>query len=70
MTSKKDYIRASKIVREYYELAPTIGKDIDGEDIIDVSRAQVAENAFVWFFEGDNPQFDAKKFRLACKGNK
>lgn len=70
MTSKKDYIRASKIVREYYNNAPTIGRDGAGEDIILSDSAQAVENAFVLFFVGDNPQFDTKKFRLACKGNK
>lgn len=52
MMTKKDYIRAAEQVRN-------IPLDED-------SRTFACE-LFVTFFQGDNPRFDAERFRAACE---
>jgi hypothetical protein len=51
--TKRDYIRAAKIVRQHYELQ---------EDC-----AMWVEQSFIRFFREDNIRFDADHFREACK---
>lgn len=71
MNTKKDMIRASKIVQDLYlhayENGDTMGQDDDGFDIIDCRKPIAVEDAFVEFFQTDNPAFDERRFRLACK---
>lgn len=61
MNTRKDYIRASVIVRlvraehAAYPTSPAY-------------TANVVRDAFVKFFEADNPRFDAARFRAACEG--
>lgn len=50
MMTKKDYTRAAKIV--------------DG--ISEASHAWTVRESFVILFAGDNPRFDADRFREAC----
>ena len=52
MMSKKDYVRAAEIVFKAAQ---------DG-------RGEPLAAAFVEFFRGDNPRFDAARFRNACAG--
>jgi hypothetical protein len=68
--TKKDYIKASKIVQDLYVQAfnnEPSREDDDGESVYDCSKPIAVENAFVQLFTDDNPQFDEKRFRLACK---
>ena len=56
MNTRKDYQRAAKIVQ-----------DIAKEDFTDDQQLSgVVEDAFVVFFQADNPRFDPDKFRKAC----
>jgi hypothetical protein len=50
--SKKDYERAARIVRPW----------------ADLNRGHAEElcAAFIALFAGDNPRFDAERFRAAC----
>jgi hypothetical protein len=70
MNTKKDMIRASKIVQDLYLTAyqprNQVSADSDGEAVYDCSKPIAVENAFVQFFQTDNPAFDEKRFRLAC----
>lgn len=56
--TKKDYIRAAKIVSG-------IGTHGPHTPITALCAWQTRE-AFVVFFAGDNPKFDENKFRDAC----
>lgn len=51
MNTKKDHIRAANIVAAMYD---------------DFSRYYAAREAFVTFFEADNPRFDRARFEAAC----
>ncbi len=70
MNTKKDMIRASKIVKDLYlhvyENGTASGRDDKGFSIVDCSKPLAVEDAFVEFFQTDNPAFDEKRFRLAC----
>lgn len=57
MNTKRDYQRAAEIVRVMR------GR---GAEAYEETRAVAAEWAFVTFFAGDNPRFDANAFRSAC----
>ena len=58
MSTRKDYIRAASIVREYTrDYGPGIEKEI---------ATRIASQVFVEFFCGDNPRFDEKRFLEAC----
>jgi hypothetical protein len=52
MMTRKDYIRASEIIRLYPG---------------DSSLREVMMKAFVEFFVGDNPCFDIQRFLMACE---
>lgn len=71
MNTKKDMIRAAKIVKDLYlaayRPANQVSADSDGEPIYDCRKPLAVENAFVLFFQTDNPAFDEKRFRAACK---
>lgn len=54
--TKKDYIRASVIVRNLPRHSPALR-----------TTATTCENAFVEFFRGDNPNFDESVFLGACQ---
>lgn len=70
MNSKKDYERAVAMIKRYYDNAPQVGEDHDGEPIVDCKRAIAVEEAFVQFFITDNPAFNERLFRDACHGKK
>jgi hypothetical protein len=53
MMTKKDYIRAAEIVR-----------DVARQRAHHVSTVR---QAFVLFFQGDNPRFDQSRFVDACE---
>ena len=71
MNTKKDMIRASKIVQDLYlhvyENGTAVGRDDKGFIVLRLSKPIAVEDAFVEFFQTDNPAFDEKRFRLACK---
>lgn len=54
MNTRKDYIRAAAIVVDM------------AADMKDPANAIVACRAFMHFFRGDNPRFDAGRFADAC----
>jgi len=63
--TRKDYNRAAKIVRDY---RTTFSKPGMGRSHDEVQKTTDAiENAFVDFFQEDNPRFDAYTFRQLCK---
>jgi hypothetical protein len=51
--TRKDYVAAAKIVREYKDSHP-------------FNAGLVVENAFADFFAEDNSRFDEARFRAAC----
>jgi hypothetical protein len=53
--TKKDYIKAAELIKEFDQHCEI--KEI----------ASVMTNIFVKFFRNDNPRFDEKRFRQACK---
>lgn len=52
--TKKDYIKAAELVRK------------DTKQNGDIF-SKLMEESFVKFFRNDNPRFDEKRFRQACK---
>jgi hypothetical protein len=57
MCTRKDYERAAKIVRSVKnQHLPT--DECNGPNLV--------REAFVMFFQEDNPRFDADRFREAC----
>lgn len=59
MMTKKEYERAAKIVGSHVKALGTS----DRADLIE----QHMTEGFVAFFRGDNPKFDAERFRAACE---
>lgn len=57
--TNKDYERAAKIVQQYYGPQALLGHKAH-------PTAAHLQEAFVEFFQGDNPRFDAVRFRNAC----
>jgi hypothetical protein len=66
MCSKKDYIRAAKLVQDIHA-----GRVSDiataTEDSSKGTGAYVAREAFVRFFRGEDARFDVIRFRAACE---
>ena len=56
MMTKKDYIKASKMVKDLHTNAANEP----------FGAAAIVEKAFVEFFRGDNPRFDVVRFKEAC----
>lgn len=62
--TKKDYIRAAAVVRD--QIQGSIDRDLlDRAELVHLHRTLV--DAMISFFQGDNPRFDADRFRDACK---
>jgi hypothetical protein len=59
MMSRKDYVRAAQLVADVRRECEKMKEPIP--------YATIQENAFVSFFLGDNPRFDADRFRAACR---
>jgi hypothetical protein len=53
--TKKDYQKAAEIVKQ---------DSISNGDIF----SRLMEESFVKLFRNDNPRFDERRFRTACKG--
>ena len=70
MNTRKDFERAAEIVKDFYLSADPVGRDDNGQYVVDARVAVAVESAFVSFFRGDNPQFDKEKFLAACKPQK
>ena len=58
MMTKKDYIRAAECVRNAH--MPL------GAGPTNAMHRDMLRDAFVAFFQGDNPRFDVARFTLAC----
>lgn len=66
--TKKDYIKAAKIVHNMRVGAHTRDRVIsDSQRFHEESVALEMEDTFVMFFRDDNPRFDEKRFRQACQ---
>ncbi len=52
------------MTRKDYEKAAEIALNHQGR--VDPDAAAAVREAFVTLFQGDNPQFDANRFRMAC----
>jgi hypothetical protein len=52
--TKKNYLKAAKIVKDSYQQIPAV-------------QAKSVEEAFVRFFQDDNPRFDQVRFIYACQ---
>ena len=55
MTSRKDFVAIAKILKEH----------LDDKIPFEVADRTIV-GKFVGYFESDNPNFDADKFRKAC----
>ncbi len=73
MMTRKDYQRAAEIVNEQWNATGILYDVNNGKLTPEQVRAVLKlvatdmENAFVRFFQGDNPRFDEKRFREACR---
>jgi len=56
--TKKDYIRAANLVKT------RLTNQKKNSKLLDMS---FLEDAFVELFQSDNPRFDERRFRQACK---
>ncbi len=64
--TKKDYVKAAKIVREVVTIANE--HPLGYERMTGNLKAEAMMDAFIALFRDDNPNFDETKFREACKG--
>ena len=60
MMTRKDYLRAASIVRDLGRRGKVPTEVAEG-------ARDLMRDAFVTFFRGDNPRFDADRFREACE---
>jgi len=67
MMTKKNYNKAAKMVQDLYMTDVFAIRHQDGETVYDCRAPIAVENAFVLFFQSDNPNFDEDRFRKACK---
>ena len=66
--TKKDYIKAAKMVSEMRVSANSTSRAIGPNQRLYEENVSVElEDVFVKFFRNDNPRFDEKRFRQACK---
>jgi len=71
MSSRKDFIRAAEIVREYWRLVDFEKVKYSSKKKSEIqSIAESVECAFVSYFRNYNFRFDVDKFRDACKFRK
>lgn len=56
MMSKKDYMRAAELIRDFW----------NRPDLAEVYALAETVQIFVEFFRHDNPRFDEGRFREAC----
>jgi hypothetical protein len=67
--TKKDYIKAAKMVSELRENAQLTSRVIGAKQrLYEENVSTEVEDIFVNFFRNDNPRFDENRFRQACKG--
>lgn len=68
--TKKDYIKAAKIVKEIRSEAADTRRVIGASQRLYQENVSFeVEDAFVLFFQNDNPLFDERRFRQACQVN-
>lgn len=65
MNTKKDMIRSAQLVKSLYADAHSESMGSVQRKLLEV--ANVVEDTFVRFYIADNPRFDEKRFRDACK---
>jgi hypothetical protein len=66
--TKKDYIKAAKMVSELRENAQLTSRVIGAKQrLYEENVSTEVEDIFVNFFRNDNPRFDENRFRQACK---
>lgn len=66
--TKKDYIKAAKMVKEMRVEARATSRVIGAKQrLYEENVSTEVEDAFAKFFRNDNPRFDEKRFRQACK---
>jgi hypothetical protein len=67
--TKKDYIKAAKIVNDIRVHASTLSRVSCARQIQDQENTAIeVENAFIELFQGDNPRFNKQRFLAACNG--
>lgn len=67
--TKKDYIKAAKIVNDIRTHAKTLSRVSCAQQIHDSENTAIeVENAFILLFQEDNPRFDKTRFLAACNG--
>jgi hypothetical protein len=67
--TKKDYIKAAKIVNDIRIHSQSLSRVSCGRQIQDAENAAIeVENAFILLFQGDNPRFNKQRFLAACNG--
>lgn len=65
MTSKKDFTKVARIIKEERELSNVIRKDIDPAIAVRTSTRRIA-GALAEYFATDNPRFQRERFLNAC----
>jgi hypothetical protein len=66
--TKKDYIKAAKMVKEMRVSAHSTSRSIGPKQRLYEENVSVEmEDSFVKLFRDDNPRFDENRFRQACK---
>lgn len=67
--TKKDYIKAAKIVNDIRVHAQSLSRVSCARQIQDQENTAIeVENAFVLLFQEDNPRFNKQRFLAACNG--
>jgi hypothetical protein len=67
--TKKDYIKAAKMVSERRRDAQSTSRAIGPKQrLYEENVSTEMEDDFVRLFSNDNPRFDENRFRQACKG--
>jgi hypothetical protein len=65
--TKKDYVKAAKIVQDMVSDAKDTSRVIGpNQRHYEMMAATEASYAFIKLFEGDNPRFNKEKFLVAC----
>jgi len=66
--TKKDYIKAAKMVKQMRMDAHSTSRSIGPKQRLYEENVSVEmEDSFVKLFQDNNPRFDEKRFRQACK---
>ena len=65
--TRKDYVKAAAIVASHWQAARVATIAMHASQLPLTDTALAIQEAFIALFRGDNPAFDAHRFREACR---